>query len=265
MDLGLVGKRALVTGASRGIGLAIAGAFAEEGAHVVLAARDPEALARARSGLGSTPGRLLVLTVDTTSDASVRTLLEAIVTELEGVDIVVNAAAMPGITGKSSALVDLRDEDLRLEVETKVLGYLRTARAAAPHMTAQGWGRIINVSGLAARQTGSVFGSIRNVAVAAMTKNLADELGRSGINVTTVHPGLTVTERTPALVAGLAEAKGITLLEAQTELSSSTSIGRLVTAAEVADVVTFLASPRSVAINGDAIAVGGGSSGTIHY
>ena len=89
---------------------------------------------------------------------------------------------------------------------------------------------------------------MRNVAVAAMTKNLADELGPSGINVTVVHPGPTVTEREPAPA-----------------LAASVSIGRLVTAAEVADVIIFLASPRSVAINGDAIAVGGGTAGAIHY
>ena len=114
-------------------------------------------------------------------------------------------------------------------------------------MGAQGWGRIVNVSGLAARQTGSVVGSVRNVAVAAMTKNLADELGPTGINVTVVHPGLTLTEREPP--------PGVPI----------PSIGRHVTAAEVADVIVFLCSPRSVAVNGDAIAVGGGARGSIHY
>jgi NAD(P)-dependent dehydrogenase (short-subunit alcohol dehydrogenase family) len=132
-------------------------------------------------------------------------------------------------------------------------------------MTAQGWGRIVNISGLAARQTGNTFGSIRNVAVAALTKNLAQELGPAGINVTVVHPGLTVTERTPALVAGLASANGIDEDAARARLANGVTIGRLVTAAEVADVVVFLASPRSVAVNGDAIAAGGGAKGSIHY
>ena len=126
-------------------------------------------------------------------------------------------------------------------------GYLRCARAVAPLWPRQGWGRIVNVSGLAARQTGSVVGSVRNVAVAAMTKNLADELGPAGINVTVVHPGPTITERTPPAAA------------------PSTCRSAAVTAAEVADVIAFLARPRSVAINGDAIAVGGGTNGAIHY
>ena len=83
---------------------------------------------------------------------------------------------------------------------TKVLGYLRCARAVAPVLKERGWGRIINISGLAARQSGTAIGSMRNVAVAALTKNLADELGPHGINVTVVHPGLTWTERMPALM-----------------------------------------------------------------
>jgi NAD(P)-dependent dehydrogenase (short-subunit alcohol dehydrogenase family) len=84
--------------------------------------------------------------------------------------------------------------------------------------------------------------------VAALTKNLADELGPSGVNVTVVHPGPTVTEREPPA-----------------STLSSVSIGRFVTAAEVADVIAFLCSPRSVAVNGDPIAVGGGARGAIHY
>jgi NAD(P)-dependent dehydrogenase (short-subunit alcohol dehydrogenase family) len=120
-------------------------------------------------------------------------------------------------------------------------------------MAGAGWGRIVNVSGLAARQAGSVVGSVRNVAVAALTKNLADELGPRGINVTVVHPGFTLTERTAAL--GIDEAA----------IAGGVAIGRIVTADEVADVIAFLCSPRSVAITGDAIAAGGGARGAIHY
>jgi NAD(P)-dependent dehydrogenase (short-subunit alcohol dehydrogenase family) len=180
VDLQLAGKRAVVTGGSRGIGFAIATALAAEGVDVALLARDPDLLAA---------------------------------------------------------------------VDAKVLGYLRCARAAAPHMIAQGWGRIINIGGLAARSTGLPSGSIRNIGVAAVSKSLADELGPAGINVTVVHPGMTRTERTPVVPSGYPQS----------------SIGRVVTAAEVADVVTFLASPRSVAINGDTITAGGGTPGVIYY
>jgi NAD(P)-dependent dehydrogenase (short-subunit alcohol dehydrogenase family) len=265
MDLQLAGKRAIVTGASRGIGYAVAAALAAEGADLVLVARDQAALDAAAERLARPGRRVLAVAADTTDDHAVRAMADRTVTELGGVDILVNAAAQPGGASPARGLAELADDDLRTEIETKVLGSLRCARAVAPSMSARGWGRIINISGLAARQTGSVFGSIRNVAVAAMTKNLADELGPAGINVTVVHPGMTVTERTPALFASQAAARGISEAEVRGSFTAGISIGRLVTAAEVADVVTFLASPRSVAITGDAIAVGGGTRHAIHY
>jgi NAD(P)-dependent dehydrogenase (short-subunit alcohol dehydrogenase family) len=131
-------------------------------------------------------------------------------------------------------------------------------------MVERGWGRIINVSGLAARSAGSAIGSMRNVAVAAMTKNLADELGPRGVNVTVVHPGLTRTEATPGVVARVAEARRITPAEAEASMVHNT-LGRWIDADEVAAVVTFLASPRSVAVTGDAIVCGGGQPGAIYY
>ena len=246
--------------------MAVARALAAEGARVALVGRGAAALKVARDQVaGEGGGDVLALSADSTDDDAVRDAVARTVEEFGGVDILVNAAARPAQGGSSRAVTDLVDDDLRAEMETKVLGYLRFARAVAPHLTAQGWGRIINVSGLNARRTGDTFGSIRNVAVSALTKNLADELGPHGVNVTVVHPGLTVTERTPQLVAGVAAAQGISDEEAAARLASSTSLRRLVTAAEVADVVTFLASPRSVAINGDAIPVGGGAPGSIYY
>jgi NAD(P)-dependent dehydrogenase (short-subunit alcohol dehydrogenase family) len=146
-----------------------------------------------------------------------------------------------------------------------VRGYLRCARAVAPLMVESGWGRIVNIAGLAARNTGNVVGTIRNVAVVAMTKNLADELGPRGINVTVVHPGMTRTERTPEAMAAMARSRGTTVEELERALEGGVSIGRLVTAQEVASVVAFLASPKSVALNGDAVAAGGGARGSIYY
>jgi NAD(P)-dependent dehydrogenase (short-subunit alcohol dehydrogenase family) len=264
VDLQLTGKRAVVTGGSRGIGLAVADRLAAEGAHVALVARDRAALEDAAAHVRRHGTEVLVAPADTRDDAAVRAMVADVVAAFGGVDVLVNAAALPA-GGPVPPLAELTDDALREEVETKVLGYLRTARAAAPHMVAQGFGRIINISGLNARSTGSIAGSVRNVAVAAMTKNLADELGPSGVTAVVVHPGTTVTERTPHLLAARAERTGSTQEEAAAALGAATSIGRLVTAAEVADVVAFLASPRSIAIAGDAIAVGGGSRGTIHY
>jgi len=264
VDLELTGKRAIVTGGSRGIGLAVADRLAAEGADVALLARDRDALDRAAGHVGRHGTRVLARSADTRDDAAVRAAVAAVVDAFGGVDVLVNAAAQPA-GGAVPPLPELTDDALRDEVETKVLGYLRCARAVAPHMVAQGWGRIVSVSGLNARSTGSLVGSVRNVAVAAMTKNLADELGASGVNVTVVHPGTTRTERTEGLLADRAARDGTTAEEVAARFAAGTSIGRMVTAAEVADVVAFLASPRSVAINGDAIPVGGGARGTIHY
>jgi NAD(P)-dependent dehydrogenase (short-subunit alcohol dehydrogenase family) len=260
MDLRLTGRRAVVTGASRGIGLAVARALAAEGADVALVARDAARLDRAAAQLtaAGTPGRVITGVCDTGDDDAVTALAARVGAELGGVEILVNSAAQAN-TGPMSD--DMLDEQLNV----KLKGYLRCARAFAPGMVAGGWGRIINISGLAARQTGSVVGSVRNVAVVAMTKNLADEYGPSGVNVTVVHPGMTVTERTPDTLATIAATRGITPDEARRALERGVSIGRLVTAEEVAHVIAFLASPLSVAINGDAIVAGGGARGSIHY
>lgn len=199
MDLALSGRRAVVTGGTRGIGKAIARALAAEGCDVGLVARHEVALEATAAELAGESGRRVV------------------------------------------------------------------ALRFAPGMAERGWGRIINVSGLAARQAGTIVGSVRNVAVAAMTKNLADELGASGINVTVVHPGMTRTERTPQTLTAMADSRGVSVAEVEAALTAPVAIGRLVTAEEVAAVVTFLASPLSVAITGDAIAAGGGVRGAIYY
>jgi NAD(P)-dependent dehydrogenase (short-subunit alcohol dehydrogenase family) len=150
-------------------------------------------------------------------------------------------------------------------MDTKVMGYLRCARALLPMMRRAGWGRIVNVSGLGARRTGDVVGTIRNVAVVALAKNLADELAGTGIAVTTVHPGLTRTEKVDAMLEARAAAEGRSLGEVEASLSANGLMGRLPTADDVAQVIAFLASPRSVTVNGVAIDVGGGLRGPIHY
>ena len=99
------------------------------------------------------------------------------------VDILVNCAAKPSGQAKPPSLAELTTEEFWDHLNTKVMGYVRTAREVAPHMMRNKWGRIINISGLGARQTGVTIGSIRNVGVVALTKNLADELGPSGISV----------------------------------------------------------------------------------
>lgn len=265
MDLELAGKKALVTGGSRGIGKAIAAVLAAEGCEVAIAARDPERLAAAAAEIGGPAGPVRHFSYEASSDESVRAMVAAAAEAMGGLEILVNNAASPGSVHGPKPLAELTDEIVLPDLEVKVLGYIRASREAAPYMRAAGWGRIINVSGLAARSSGNTVGSIRNVSVAALTKNLADELGPDGINVTVVHPGLTVTEATPERISGTARTQGISEDEAEARMAALNSSRRLITSENIADVVAFLASPKSVAINGDTIAAGGGVGRAIHY
>jgi NAD(P)-dependent dehydrogenase (short-subunit alcohol dehydrogenase family) len=252
MDLELSGKRAIVTGGSRGIGKVIAQVLVAEGVDVVIAARGKEQLEHAAGELAKGSKRRVVPVVaDTARRDSVDALVATAVEKLGGVDILVNNAAVPGGASTANHLGELADEDVIEDFNVKVVGYLRTARAVAPHLVAQGWGRIVNIGGLAAFRTGRVPATLRNIGVAALTKSLADELGPKGVHVTAIHPGATRTERTdPAR---------------EKQAAAGVSIGRIVDAKEIAWLVAFLASPRSVALNGNAIDAGGGSLGIIHY
>jgi len=266
MDLELTGKTALITGGSRGIGKATARALALEGVDLAIAARTESALVQAAEELASETGRRVIpIVADTRETPSVEAMVRHAAEHLGSVDILVNNAARPGGGGATPALEAIEDETFNEEMNTKVLGYLRCARAVAPGMKARGWGRIINISGLAARQSGNAVGSMRNVAVAALTKNLADELGPFGINVTVVHPGLTWTERMPSLLESRARAQGVSVDQAKDQIASQNTVHRMIDATDIAAIVTFLASPRSIAINGDAIAAGGGVGRAIHY
>ena len=261
MDLQLQGKRALVTGGSRGIGKAIARILLEEGCQVAISARDPERLVATADELGVGAW----FSFDATNDDSVAAMVEAAADALGGLDILVNNAASPGSVHGPLPLPQLTADHALADLQVKVLGYLRCSRAAAPYMQANGWGRIINISGLAARGSGNTVGSIRNVSVAALTKNLADELGPDGINVTVVHPGLTRTEATPDRITSIAESQGISLAEAEARMAAGNSVRTIIDSDDIANIVAFLASPKSIAITGDTIAAGGGVGRAIHY
>lgn len=264
MDLELDSKAAIVTGGSRGIGRAVARQLAIEGCDVVIVARDPVALKESAALLSDETGRRVIpVAADTAVDASVAAMVEEATARLGGVDILVNAAARSA--GATGAARTVAPANLREEFDVKALGYLRCAQQVVPQMVERGWGRIINIGGLAARQTGSISAAMRNAAVAAMTKNLADELGTYGINVTAVHPGVTRTERIVDRIGTRAAERGVSESEVAGEMGAGYAIGRLVDPAELGYVVAFLASPRSVSITGDAIACGGGRTGSIYY
>jgi NAD(P)-dependent dehydrogenase (short-subunit alcohol dehydrogenase family) len=132
-------------------------------------------------------------------------------------------------------------------------------------MKESGWGRIINISGLAARNAGNYSGGMRNVSVVYLTKTLSNELAPHGINVTVVHPGQTRTEIWPQRLEIMAKAQGKTPDEMQADVISRNAIRQMVDATDIANVVTFLASPRSLAITGDAVVAGGGGGNAVYY
>jgi NAD(P)-dependent dehydrogenase (short-subunit alcohol dehydrogenase family) len=244
MDLELAGRVAIVTGGSRGVGRAIAQELAREGVDVVVCARHRDALEETAKALAQVTGRRIIpITTDTTSWESVTRLVEAALTELGRIDILVNNAATPGGMVRG-ALAEADEGALLEDIDTKVVGYLRCAKAVAPHMQQRGWGRIINIGGLSGRRSGVISG-LRNAAIVHLTKTLADQLGPQGITVNLVHPGATRTERTDA--------------ETERRAAQSNAIRRIVDAQEIGQVVTFLASTRAAAITGVAIDASGGS------
>jgi NAD(P)-dependent dehydrogenase (short-subunit alcohol dehydrogenase family) len=246
MDLELSGKRALITGGSRGIGKAIAIALANEGVDIAIAARDEERLKLTAEEIASITGRDVITAVfDAADDDSVDEMIADVRRGLGDVDILVNSAASPG--GGNYAWNELQAPPLLNDLNIKAVGALRCAQRVIPQMIEHRWGRIINIGGHMVRQSRSILGTMRNASIAGITKHLADELGQYGINVHVVHPGFTRTERTPG------------------NMGRSNSLERLIDASEVAAVVAFLASPRSVAITGEAIHVGGGMKGPIYY
>ena len=266
MDLQLANKTAIITGGSKGIGKAIARALAEEGVDLALFARNPETLNAAAAEIAAaTRRRVVAIPADTGNTESVDAAVAKAAAELGRIDILVNCAAQPGGAPPRPGIEHLPDENFLEQMNVKVLGYTRCARAVTPHMKANGWGRIINISGLAARQTGNPIGSMRNVAVQALTKNLADELGPFGINVTCIHPGLTWTEFMEETMARQAASRGETLEHARDRMAQGNTVHQIITAEDIAALTAFLASPRSIAVNGESIAAGGGAPKAICY
>jgi len=243
MDLGLTGRVAIVTGGSRGIGKAFAGELAREGAEVAVCGRNQETIGEAAQALAKDTGRRVIPVVaDTTNWDSVTRLVQTVVSQLGRVDVLVNNAATPGGL-VSGPLADADEVALLEDINTKVLGYLRCAKAVAPHMQQRGWGRIVNIGGLSGRRSGNISG-LRNAAIVHLTKTLSDQLGQHGITVNLVHPGATRTERTDA---------------ATEKRAAGNAIRRIVDASEIAQVVAFLASTKAANVTGIAIDASGGS------
>jgi NAD(P)-dependent dehydrogenase (short-subunit alcohol dehydrogenase family) len=272
MDLGLRGKRAIVTGGSLGIGKAIARELAREGVDVAIVARTKDQLeATARELAAETKQRVIPLAADVTSRAQVDAMVAQAAAQLGGVHILVNSGSPPGGSATATGPIEtVVDEDLLHDFNVKYVGALRCARAVIPHMKARGWGRIINISGTNARNAGNLSGGARNTSLVHLTKTLAVQLGRFGITVNCVHPGTTRTERTPKLLAARAKELGVAVEEVEArdfapDSPRGNAICRMVDASEIAYVTVFLASDRAWAVSGELVVATGGAGRAVYY
>jgi len=257
MDLKLSGKKALIIGGSRGIGKAIARQMALEGVDCTICSRNESSLKIAAEELAQeTKRNIYPIVADTTSPDSILKLVENSVAAMGSIDILINSGARVG-GQEPEDFNSIKDELILKDFEEKYLGYFRSIRAVAPYMIRNNWGRIINISGLAARIGGSYFSSgPRNASVVHLTKSASMELGKHGITVNAVYPGIVSTE---------AFRERVTDEDALRQLEAMNSLGRLITAEEIANVVTFLASPLSASISGDVISVTGGIGNSVYY
>lgn len=272
MDFGLEGKFAVVAGGGRGIGKGIARELAREGADVVIASRSLEQLtATAREIEDETGRRVIPLSFDVVQREQVDRLIAEAAEKLGGLHILVNSASHPGGSATAIGPIEtVNENDLLYDFDVKYVGALRCARAAIPFMKAQGWGRIINISGGNARNAGNLSGGARNVALVHLTKTLSNQVGRYGITVNCIHPGTTRTERTPGLLAARAAQLGISPEEAERQdfapgSPRGNAICRMVDASEIGYLTAFLASDKAWAITGEVIAAGGGTGNAVYY
>lgn len=257
MDLRLKGKVAVVTGGSLGIGRAVTEALAAEGVRVAIVARTQSALdAAAREITAKTGVEILPVVADVADTAQVQAMMDTVAAHFGRVDILVNGAAHPGGLVRS-AIEEADPEGLLKDIDIKVVGYMRCAKAASAYMKKNGYGRIINIGGLTGRGSKQLSG-MRNVAVVHMTKTLSDQLGPHGITVNVIHPGVVETPHIHELYAKEAKLQGLTPAEVEANYAKVTPIRRVLKPDEIADVVLFLASERAGAITGESIGVDGG-------
>lgn len=257
MDLELKGKAAFITGGSMGIGRAVARQLAMEGVSVAIAARGMQALEQTAAELSEeTGGTIVPIQADVTSMEDVQRAIDSAAERFGRLDILVNGAAAPGGLVRTE-LEFAEDKGLLQDIDIKVVGYFRCAKAAAPHMKKHGYGRIVNIGGLTGRGSKQLSG-LRNVALVHMTKTLSDQLGPSGITVNIIHPGVVETPHIHELYEAEAKKQGLTAAEVEANYCKVTPIRRVLQPEEIGWLVAFLSSPKAGAITGESVGIDGG-------
>ena len=258
MDLGIKGRSAIVTGASRGIGRETARRLLEAGVRVAICARAGDELEQARSALAAeTGGEVRAVPADMTREDEIRRLVDETTARLGGVDILVNNAGQM-YSGRFAALTD---EGLRVQLETKLFGFLRAIRLVFPQMRARGWGRIVNIIGGAGKEPDPyMFGSgMTNSALLNLTKSLSTEFGEHGVLVNAVCPGWVDTGMWRRNAAGLTAELGTrTEDEARRLAARKNALNRFGRPEELANAIAFLCSERASFITGVSLNVDGG-------
>jgi NAD(P)-dependent dehydrogenase (short-subunit alcohol dehydrogenase family) len=247
----LAGRVALVTGASRGIGRAIAARLAADGADVAVTARDPESLADTMADLASIGARGLAVALDVTSVAWIASAVNAVEVQLGPVDILVNNAGMQRLR----PALEVSEDDWDVVLDTNLRGAFFVAQAVGRGMVARGHGRIVNVSSMAAFKTNPERAAYNasKAGLIAVTKSLALEWGALGVRVNAIAPTFVETELTRPWL----DRPGV-----RERAEAAVPINRLPTPAEVAAAVAWLVSPAAEVINGVVLPVDGGVSVT---
>lgn len=259
MDLGIRDRVALVTGASAGIGFAVARSLSREGARVAICSRDSDRIETAASVLREeTNGEIVAIVGDVSLPDGPDRIVSQTVERLGGLHILVTNAGGP----RSGNFSDVREDDFERAVAQTFRSVDRLIRAARGHLEQSGWGRIVNLTSITAKEPhdGLLLSNALRPAVHGLSKSLARELGSRGITVNCVCPGYTATERLQELANAAAIRRASTPEAVYDAWRGNIPRGELGRPEELGDVVAFLCSDRASFVNGVSLAVDGGES-----
>lgn len=259
MDTGISGKSAVVAASSKGLGYAIAHGLAAEGCRVIVSARGEEDLRAAAERIARETGaEVEAIAADVSDPEACDRLIAGAAERFGGVDILVTNTGGPP-AGRFEGLTEAQWKD---GFESTLLNVVRLVRAALPHMKAAGWGRIVNVTSLSARQPieGLLLSNAYRAAVHGLAKTLSREVAPYGVLVNNVCPGMHETDRLRHLAEIRGKEAGISTEAALERLAEAIPLKRLGRPEELAAATVFLCSERASFITGQSIVVDGGAS-----